>query len=102
MSADTARSAEVPVRYFWQPVWYGRAEASTTRGADDGPRQRAFEQAAEQLPSGVVDLSGVFDGEDGDIFTEESVHGERGAELVAEAIYESIRADLAGMLEPGS
>lgn len=67
-------------RFFWQPTRAGWPPSIT-----------------EQLPDGVVDLSGVLDGRQDELYIDEVHTNEEGARLVAEAIWAEIGPDLAAV-----
>jgi hypothetical protein len=99
LSQDTSATSGVPVRYFWQPSSYARGplEAEVTRSLDDDElarRRRAWSQARRYLPEDVVDLTQVFDGVPGSVFVDETDLDERGARIVAEALYRELRPEL--------
>jgi hypothetical protein len=68
----------IPIHHFWQP----------REGGWPDPVLAA-------LPSGVVDVSGVFDGREGELYYDGIHTNERGARLLAEALWREIGPDLA-------
>jgi hypothetical protein len=94
----------VPVRHFWQPDLYSKAELDPGEEAllaplhlDDRRFEAQADLAAEvrsRLPDEVVDLSAAWDGADGPILNDQVHTNELGARLVAEAMYEHLRPEL--------
>lgn len=96
-SDDSAAGYQVPVRYFWEPTRYTRPgpEAPSAAGpAVDQNGAETFAAAAAALPDRVTDLSHAFDGVDSPLFADAIHPNERGAHLVAVAIYRSISDQL--------
>jgi lysophospholipase L1-like esterase len=96
MSRDLVEANGLVAHWFWQPSRLSRppVEGEPTNG-DGEARARATTEAAEAaIPAGVHDLTDVFDAFPGPLFSDDVHHNEVGARLVAEAIYQRIRADL--------
>ena len=74
-----AAEADVPVSFYWQPV----------RDSTD-----EYEALSAELPAGVVDLTHAFDGVREPIFVDGGHTNELGAEIVAEAMYETLGPEL--------
>ena len=84
MSRDTAAANDLPVVWFWQPSRLSRPPVDgepTVEG--EGDLRRFYGGAESNVPSGVVDLTAVFDDVDAPLFTDEVHHNEVGARLVA-------------------
>lgn len=98
MSRDAAAGAEVPIRWFWQPTSHAHppSERRLEAGSDgtDPTRAAAFSRAVALLDEEVVDLTDVFSAEEEPIFADEAHHSERGARLVAEAMYRVLEPQL--------
>lgn len=98
MSSDAAAAAEVPIHWFWQPTSHAHppSERNLEPGTDgaDPARAAAFERAATLLDDEVIDLSDVFAEVDAPLFADEAHHSERGARLVAEAMYRILEPEL--------
>jgi hypothetical protein len=103
MSRDAAAIADTPVRWFWQPTRHAHAdwESPAEEGTDaaDPERAAAFARAADLLDDEVIDLTEVFAAVDQPLYANEVHHSERGARIVAEAIYRALRPDLREQLE---
>ncbi len=76
---DAAGRAGVPIRSFWQPI-----EAGWSRSVTDA------------LPAGVVDLSHVLDGREGELYISEVHTNEEGARIVAAAMWDELAPLLRG------
>jgi lysophospholipase L1-like esterase len=75
--ADLTRDAGTPLQFFWQPRKPGWPTAITDRLAPD-----------------VVNLAGIFDGREEEIYIDEVHTNEMGARIAAEAIWDELGADL--------
>jgi hypothetical protein len=73
-----AGAHELPVRFFWQPREGGWPE-----------------QVIAGLPAGDVDLSHVFDGQEAELYYDGIHTNERGARLLAEALWDQVEGELA-------
>ncbi|MCU1497027.1 MAG: hypothetical protein JWM47_980 [Acidimicrobiales bacterium] len=97
LSRATAEAHHIPVRYYWQPSRVSRPVVlrephDNARGED---RLRLSEQLTRSfLPDDVTDLTDVFDGTTEPLFTDDVHHNEKGARIVAEAIYADIETQL--------
>ena len=82
----------IPATYFWQPV---RSTRPFVAGENlDGPDtfdRDLYEAARAGLDRDVVDLSDVFDRRHDPLFYDSVHHNERGAKIVAAAMYEHLR-----------
>lgn len=82
LAVELADRHEVPVRFFWLPV----------EGGDRADSEYAA--AADLLHPSVTDLRGALDGADGPVYLDGAQVNERGARLVAEAMYRSLAPQL--------
>ncbi|MCU1496461.1 MAG: hypothetical protein JWM47_414 [Acidimicrobiales bacterium] len=96
LSRHAASDAGVPVVWFWQPSAATRPASDGEPSVDEDSRTRAA-AAAGALDPDVVDLTDSLDGAPGPLFYDEVHTNERGARLVAEAIYAEIRDQLIAM-----
>lgn len=104
MSSATAAQHGVPVRYFWQPDRYSRAfEPSEPHfdTASENDARLGNNALSAALMDDVVDLSDVLDGVRGPIFTDDVHHNERGARLIARAIFDHLEDDLRRLASEG-
>lgn len=85
LAEDLAAGSGVPVRFFWLPYQQG------SRAGDQ------YREVAATLDPSVGDLSGLLDGVDEPVFLDDARVNERGARLVAEAIYEAVRPQLVAL-----
>jgi len=98
-------AADVPVSFFWQPdlrlknpLSPADRQALAAVGAEDGiERTRSMTAAVRPALGrlGVHDLSSVFDSQSEPIFWDTVHTNELGAQLVASAVYEALRPELA-------
>jgi len=85
------------VRYFWQPSRYdrplipGEPHWSTWQEND---MRRMMQVAADSLPSDVVNLREVLAGDTTPMFTDDVHHNEKGARIVAEAMFRELEPQL--------
>ena len=90
MSRWTTRAADLPVRYYWQPSRFDDGADTAT----SPERAAAFRGAADALPDEVRDLSGTLTGTDRPVFYDDTNHNERGAALVAAAMWKDLRGEV--------
>ena len=104
MSQDLAAIHHLDVRWFWQPTRFSRPPVAGEPTTDLDRQSRATADAARaNIPAGVVDLSDALDGVRSPIFSDDAHHNERGARIIAAAMYRSLAADLQRLAqEPGS
>jgi lysophospholipase L1-like esterase len=105
LSRALAEHYGFPVRHFWQPDLFNKAElvpgeveVVEALGIDDAEYEasrRLSLAAVAGLPADVTDVSDAFDGATEPILTDQVHTNELGARLVAEAMYESLRPALA-------
>ena len=97
MSRSIAEQNDLPVRYFWQPSRYdrplipGEPHWSTWQEND---MRRMMQVAADSLPSDVVNLREVLAGDTTPMFTDDVHHNEKGARIVAEAMFRELEPQL--------
>lgn len=90
MSRWTTEAADLPVRYYWQPSRFdGGADAGAAAG-----RAAAYRGATAALPDDVRDLSGTLARTDRPVFYDDTNHNERGAALVAAAMWRDLRGEV--------
>lgn len=96
LSSDTAAQAEIPIRYFWQPSAFTRPDIERKALADANVARegKAFAEATDRLPDQVVDLSAVFEPVQQRLFADPVHHDERGALLVARAMYRELKPQI--------
>ncbi|MFN8018004.1 MAG: SGNH/GDSL hydrolase family protein [Acidimicrobiales bacterium] len=97
MSKATSKATGVPVRYIWQPERYSRPFEPTephfdTRHENDARKASQF--AEENLAPDVIDLTRALDRTKGPIYTDDAHHNERGARVIAEAMFAALQDDL--------
>lgn len=89
-----ARELGVTARFYWQPDRYSRpaveGEPQQPPGAERY-RRRARRSIGPALPEDVVDLRDLFRNDPRPVFYDDSHTGERGARVVADAIYADLR-----------
>lgn len=93
LSRLVGEDAGIPVAWFWQPSVATRPPVDGEPGTDAATRARAA-AAASALDPDVVDLSDALDRAGETLFYDEVHTNERGARLVAEAIYAEVRDQL--------
>jgi lysophospholipase L1-like esterase len=81
-ATDVAGAGEVPVQFFWQPR------------ADGWPGE-----VLAELPAGVVDISGAYGPQEGEVYIDEVHTNELGARLVAEAMWAELGPGLAQQVQ---
>lgn len=93
-----AERSAVRARFFWQPRLGNVPDDVYEQAERDRmpPQDREIERAIlDGLSEPTVDLSGAFDGLDpDDVFTDGAHTNERGARLVAEALWEHLAPDV--------
>lgn len=100
MAATTAGAHSVPAFWFWQPTRFTRPpEPGEPQKPEDEERYRraAAVAAADELPPGVDDLSDVFDDVDAPIYFDDVHTNERGAAIVAAAMYARLKPGLVAL-----
>ncbi|MFM7063514.1 MAG: SGNH/GDSL hydrolase family protein, partial [Actinomycetes bacterium] len=97
MSRSVALQNDIPVRYFWQPSRYDRplipGEPHWTTSEENDMRG-VMQEAAASLPADVVNLRNVLAPDATPMFTDDVHHNERGARIVAEAMFAALESDL--------
>lgn len=96
-AAAVAAADDIGVRWFWQPDRYTRppTEGEPRKSSREEEFQRSLRDGVlASLPTGVVDLSDIYDDEPGPIYYDDAHTGELGSRLAAEAIYRSISTEL--------
>jgi hypothetical protein len=104
LSKATARAHGVQIHYYWQPSRYSRDVVLSESHFDEDAEnyQRMIDQLLPTfLPSDVVDLTDSLSGNHDPLFTDDVHHNEKGARLVAEAIFADLQPDLRSLLEKG-
>jgi lysophospholipase L1-like esterase len=97
MARHTAAAHGVAAQWFWQPSLYLRPPVPSEphHGPQKDRYQRAaFAAATAGLPSGVHDLSHVYDDSSEPYFFDDVHTNEEGALLVARAMYQQMRGEL--------
>lgn len=97
MGLHAAEAHTVSAYWFWQPSRYTRAPVAGEPQKDDAfeQQQRAvYRAAADGLPPGVIDLSGLFRSSSAALFYDDVHTNEPASALVAEAMYREVEADI--------
>ena len=95
MSTTLADQHGLEVTWFWQPTRFSRPPIEGEQQTEQDPAgRRTAEAAVSGLPPGVVDLTEVFDATTEPLFSDDVHHNERGAELVASAMYQRLAPSL--------
>ncbi len=97
MSRSVAERTGIPFRYFWQPSRYDRpliAGEPHWSTSQENDMRRVMQVAAASLPPDVTNLRDVLAEDTGPLFTDDVHHNERGARIVAEALFAELQPDL--------
>lgn len=97
LSRRLAGSSGTTARWFWQPLLADRpynVDEPLVQRVDPQWDRRFLAAIRKRLPDGVDDLSSVLDDDPAPIFVDDAHTNERGANLVARAIFDRLHDDI--------
>jgi lysophospholipase L1-like esterase len=90
ISKDVATASGIPAVWMWQPSRFS-SPSQDPDPQDGDPWPARYRSAEGAIPADVVDLTHVFDGVADPVFSDRIHTNERGARLIAQAAYETLR-----------